>query len=130
MIPDCPLKTRSVINNVNIDTDRQMVHTLLNEQNVTTSAGNDCITNKMQKIVADMLDTPLYHLFSKLIIKGQFPESWKLGTLVPIFKNKGNRNSVVNYRPVTLLKSIPKILERIIYNTLSGHVIDNSSINK
>jgi hypothetical protein len=103
-----------------------MAHTLLKELNVTTSAGNDCITNKMLKMVADTLDTPLYRLFSKLIIKGQFPESWKLGTLVPILKKKGNINSVVNYRSVTLFNSIPKILECIIYNTISGHVIDNN----
>jgi hypothetical protein len=99
-LPVCPSRTRILINNVNID--RAMVHKLLKELDVSKSNGNDNISNKMLKMVADSIDTLLYRLFSMVITTCQFPDSWKLGTIVPIFKNKGSRNAVSNYRPVTL----------------------------
>jgi hypothetical protein len=103
-----------------------MVFKLLKELNVSKTGRNDGISNKMLKMVADTIDTPLYLLFSKIITVCKFPDTWKLGTLVPIFKNKVSKNMVSNYRPVTLLNAIPKILERIIYNSISNHVMVNN----
>ena len=45
-----------------------------------------------------------------------------------MFKNKGSRNSITNYRPVTLLNTLSKIYERIIYDSLSNHVEQNNLI--
>lgn len=42
------------------------------------------------------------HLFNCIIRSGDYPDSWKLGTIVPLFKG-GNKLLVGNYRPVSLL---------------------------
>jgi hypothetical protein len=117
-LPNCPIKTRSVVNIVNID--RFMVHRILMDLDISKSNGDDNISNRMLKLASESIDSPLHLLFNKIL------ECWKCGTLVPIFKNKGSRNSVKNYRPVTLLNTIPKIFERIIYESILRHVTDNN----
>ena len=45
--------------------------------------------------------------------KGIFPCTFKTAQVVPIFKT-GNKNSVNNYRPISLLPSLSKVLEKLI----------------
>uniref|UniRef100_A0A1X7U7W7 Reverse transcriptase domain-containing protein n=1 Tax=Amphimedon queenslandica TaxID=400682 RepID=A0A1X7U7W7_AMPQE len=40
---------------------------------------------------------------------------WKVHKITPIFKS-GDRTSVVNYRPISLLSSVSKVLEKLIYD--------------
>ena len=59
-------------------------------------------------------------------MSGKFPKSFKLAKVIPVFK-KGDRNQCNNYRPISILPCISKILERIaysqLYNFLSKHNI-------
>ena len=45
----------------------------------------------------------------------EVPREWKLHCIVPIFKT-GDKSSVTNYRPISLLCCISKVLERLIYD--------------
>ena len=56
---------------------------------------------------------------------GTFPEQWKLGIVVPIFKNKGSKMLTDNYRPITLLNSLSKIFERTVYEAVLTHLQNN-----
>ena len=47
------------------------------------------------------------------ITTGEFPEEWKIAKIIPLFK-KGNRRTMKNYRPVSLLSVAGMILEKII----------------
>jgi hypothetical protein len=49
-----------------------------------------------------------------------------VGTIVPIFKNKGSNNLVINYRPATLPNTLAKVVERVIYNNISSHLLENN----
>lgn len=42
------------------------------------------------------------------------PESWALGDILPIYKNKGNKSLPENYRPITILSCLGKLLTSII----------------
>jgi hypothetical protein len=42
-------------------------------------------------------------LFNLIVDTGIIPESWLLGTIKPFYKNKGNKNDLKNYRPITIL---------------------------
>ena len=72
------------------------------------------------------LDLPLSNSFCWLLRSGHFPLCWKLGIVVPIFKNKGTKGNPENYRPVTLLNSMSKVFERVVYEGIFEHLTLNS----
>ena len=48
----------------------------------------------------------------------KFPTQWKIGVLTPIYKD-GSRRDVTNYRPVTLLNIISKVVEKPMFSSIS-----------
>ena len=64
---------------------------------------------------------------SALIQSGTVPEAWKISSVVPI--PKGNKPaSVSNYRPLSLLPIVSKLLEKHIYKLISSHLDVNNPI--
>ena len=60
-------------------------------------------------------------LFQRCIDHSCIPSEWKIHLITPLFK-KGDPTSVTNYRPISLLCSISKVLERLIFNYVSDHI--------
>ena len=54
-----------------------------------------------------------------------FPDQWKLANVIPLYKKK-DPNHIENYRPVSLLSNIGKVLERVIFNRLYSHCKENN----
>ena len=75
----------------------------------------------MIKNVTRAISKPLCILFNRSLHEGIFPDIWKLGNLVPLFK-KGDRVISSNYRPVSLLSNIGKIQERIVFKHMYNHL--------
>ena len=101
-----------------------VLRTLLN-LNTRKSPGADQVTPHILKECAETLRDPLQHLFSRSLSSGVIPSDWKRGVITPIFKG-GNRSEVSNYRPVTLLPTISKVLERIIAEQLVRFLEENN----
>ena len=59
------------------------------------------------------------------MITGTFPSRLKYALIKPIFKN-GDKKKVANYRPISLLPSFSKILEKIMYSRLTNYVVTNN----
>ena len=57
----------------------------------------------------------------------KLPKEWKLHCIIPIFKS-GDKSLISNYRPISLLCSISKVLERIVYDKVFGFI--GQSISK
>jgi len=85
------------------------------------SPGADKITPLILKRCAQSLHLPLTSLFNHSLNEGQVPADWKCGIIAPIYKS-GNRSDVSNYRPVTLLPTISKVLERLVADRLVKHL--------
>jgi sarcosine oxidase/L-pipecolate oxidase len=62
--------------------------------------------------------------FTKLLRLSQVPAEWKLANIVPLHK-KGQKDHVENYRPISLLSIISKVLERCVLNHVSYHIQSN-----
>ena len=60
------------------------------------------------------------HVFRNSIDNVSFPEKMKIAKATPIFK-AGKKELVTNYRPISVLHCLPKILERIMYNKLYSY---------
>ena len=56
---------------------------------------------------------PLHLIFSSCIDSGIFPTKWKMANVIPIHKREDKQNAK-NYRPVSLIKILGKIFERLI----------------
>ena len=81
--------------------------------------GIDCLGPRILKECAHILFQPLHHLFCLSLSSHSIPEEWRIHQITPIHKS-GDRSLVSNYRPISLLCSISKVLERIIYTMFSG----------
>ena len=57
------------------------------------------------------------HLFNCSLAVGEFPNKWKIGKIIPLFKG-GDRENVNNYRPVSLLPLPGKLLEKIVHSKI------------
>ena len=68
------------------------------------------------------------NLFKNFISSGIFPNIWKKSNVVPVHK-KGDKQVVDNYRPVSLSPIFGKILERLIFNSLSEFQHENNLLN-
>jgi hypothetical protein len=56
-------------------------------------------------------------VFNKVLQAATFPKIWKEANVTPIHKT-GNRQDVKNYRPVSLLSCVGKVLERLIFDKI------------
>ena len=79
-----------------------------------TSYGTDCISNKLLKEIGSFVIEPLQLIFNKSLELGIFPDRMKIAKVIPLFKNK-SRELASNYRPISLLLTLSKILEKIMY---------------
>jgi hypothetical protein len=77
-----------------------------------TSPGIDEVNTEMFQMVKEHIAPPISHIFNLSIEQGRFPESAKIALLVPIHK-KGDTREVSNYRPISLLTTLSKILEKL-----------------
>ena len=71
---------------------------------------------------------PLQILFQASIDKGSVPLDWKNAKVIPIFK-KGSKGKACNYRPVSLTSVVCKLLEGIIRDSVTDHLVRNKLIN-
>ena len=51
-----------------------------------------------------------------------FPDCWKVSSVVPVFKNVGERSTAKNYRPVSLLSVVSKVFEKLVNNRIVDHL--------
>ena len=67
------------------------------------------------KDIKDEITHPLSIIFNKSLEEWVFPTSMKLAEVVPLFKS-GSRSALNNYRPISLLPTISKLLEKTVYS--------------
>ena len=82
----------------------------------------------MLKVCGPSIYKPLEIIFSQCLETGVFPSEWKRGNIVPIHK-KGDKLTLKNYRPVSLLPICGKILERLMFNEMVKFFIENKLIS-
>jgi Reverse transcriptase (RNA-dependent DNA polymerase) len=85
------------------------------------SSDIDGLNNRLLKVVAIEISFPLSHIFNLSLSTGSFPDALKRSRVVPVHK-QGSKENCDNYRPITLLSSISKILERFVATKLINHL--------
>ena len=80
---------------------------------VTKASGPDGITARRLKDAAPVIAKPITYLVNLTISTGLIPTEWKDRRVTPICK-PGARNDVNNYRPISVLPTVSRIMERAI----------------
>ena len=69
----------------------------------------------MIKAALPFIKDSICGIFNKSMELGKFPKMLKKAIITPIFKDKGNKNDIRNYRPISILPTISKIFEKIVF---------------
>ncbi len=110
-------------NDVATDHENSRNTTLLDDITVTP----DHVATVLRALDNDKAQRPaLCDLFNKSLRTGVVPRDWKLANVVHVFK-KGEKEHVENYRPISLLSLISKVLECCLFDCIKDHVF--SQIN-
>ena len=94
-----------------------------------TSSGPDQISSKILKTISEKIITPITHLLNLSLTTGIVPTQLKESCIIPIHKS-GDKKNMNNYRPISLLNSTSKILEKIVHKQIYTYITKNNIITK
>jgi len=94
---------------------------ILKALNPSKASGPDDIPASMLKDAHKELAVPLCYLVNVSLETGIFPTAEKLAKITPIYKS-GERSTLDNYRPISILNIISKVLEKIVCQQISEHL--------
>ena len=98
----------------------------LQKLDVNKASGPDGIPALVLRNAAAELASPLARLFQLCFNKGHMPAQWKVADVIPCYK-KGDKHTPSNYRPISLLSVLSKVMERLINKAMWKH-LDNHKL--
>ncbi|KAF7496041.1 Retrovirus-related Pol polyprotein from type-1 retrotransposable element R1 [Sarcoptes scabiei] len=109
---------------------KEYIESLISKTSSRKAPGDDNITYNMLKASKGKISESLAKIFSKCLNIGYFPKQWKKASLIIFPKaNKSDYHLCQNYRPISLLPSIGKLLEKIVQSEIQNFLISNNKIN-
>ena len=122
IVVNCPIFSMPLITS-------HEVRNILRSLDSSTSSGYDNISAKFLIQCADVLCEPISNLYNLSIINGEYPDVLKRDNVVPIFKRKGSKTAVENYRGIAIQPILAKVFEGFVNRALRSHlsnlIVDN-----
>jgi hypothetical protein len=100
------------------------VRSVLKNLKNTTSVGHDRLKVSTLKACIDSFITPITSIVNKSLEKGVFPDVLKISRVISFYK-KGDPKSMENYRSISILSVLCKIIETIVKTRLSSDSVSN-----
>ena len=119
-LPVFPSRTNLKLHNIYVTP--KMVKKVIMNLDLSKASGLDCIPLVVLKNCELELSYILAELFNKCLKESCFPDCWKVSSVVPVFKNVGERSTAKNYRPVSLLSVVSKVFEKLVNNMIVDHL--------
>ena len=91
------------------------------------SSGHDNISNFLLKTIGPLIMSPLTQIFNESLNMRIFPDVMKLADIVPLYKSK-EKFLETNYRPFSLLTTMSKVLEKIVYSRVYKFLNENNQL--
>ena len=108
-----------------ITISEQEVKDVLDNLKVTKACGPDLISRRLLKEGASVLSKPLVTVFYRSLLQGYFPSNWKDANVTAIHK-KEDKSVPSNYRPISLLSQLGKVMERYVHKHIFNYISENS----
>ena len=119
-LPVFPSRTNLKLHNVSVTP--KLVRKVVMNLDLSKASGPDCTPVVVLKNCEPELSYILAELFNKCLKESCFPDCLKVSTVVPVFKNVGVRSTAKNYRPISLLSVVSKVLEKFVNNRIVDHL--------
>ena len=124
---ELPLRTDSSLSSCHFTKDD--ILRIINNLDPNKAHDHDEVSIRMLKICGNSICRPLSIIFKTCLRTGIFSLEWKKVNIVPIHK-KGDKQTVINYRPVSLLPICGKIFERLLFNEMLNFFLENDLISQ
>ena len=119
-LPLFPSRTNLKLHNISVTP--KMVKKVVTNLDLSKASGPDCITVVVLKNCEPELSYILAELFNKCLKESCFPDYWKVSSVVPVFKNVGERSTAKHYCPVSLLSVVSKVFKKLVNNRIVDHL--------
>ena len=105
------------------------VEKILKSLSSSKSTGIDELDNFSVKLASEFIAQPVHHIICLSVIQNEFPAKWKLSKVLPLYK-KGDDCELKNYRPVSILSPLSKVLEKIVFEQMYSYFTRNNLFHK
>jgi len=110
-------------------TTEDEVYNEIHKMPTKKSSGLDNISMNILKLTVDIIKKPLTHVYNSSFSTSVVPDKLKVAKVIPIYK-KGNADEPSNYRPISLLSTFNKVMEKLVYNRLYSFLTNNDILYK
>ena len=109
--------------------DMGTITLIIKHLNNTNSYGSDGIQLKYIKDALPVIVFYITVIINTSIVTGMFPCPWKFPYVTPFFKG-GDRDDITNYRPISILPILSKVLEKVVATQLMEYLESNNLLSQ
>ena len=109
-LPVFPSRTNLKLHNISVSP--KMVKKVTLNLDLSKASSTICIPVVVIKKCESQRSYILAELFNKCLKESCFPDCWKVSSVVPVFKNVGERSTAKKYCPVSLLSVVSKVFKK------------------
>ena len=106
----------------------EFVRNELENINCKKAVGVDGLHPKLLKLAVEYIAAPLAHIFNRSLITSDIPMDFKTARITPI--HKGGAFEISNFRPISILPILSKILEKAVHKQLYDFLNNNKLLSK
>ena len=117
---------KNTIKHLQIVSSNELINIIQHMKNV--GHGVDKINARIFKLTYMGIMKQLVHFINICLTQGKFPRRLKIAIIKPIYKS-GDKSNLSNYRPISILPYISKILEKVIQNRIMEHIDHNDILD-
>ena len=115
-------RSRTSLKLYNISEAPKMAKKVIISLDLSKVSGPDCILVVVLKNCEPQISYIPAQLLNKSLKESCFPDCWKVSSVLPVFKNVGERSTAKNYFPVSLLSMVSKVFEKLVINRIVDHL--------
>ena len=122
----CSKKDNNVLFSIPPITESKVIG-WLKSINLHKACGIDKLSPRMLKLAAPIIAPSIAKLINHSFNTASFPQRWKTAKVSPLFKG-GDSEDLNNYRPISVLPVLSKVIERHVHDSLSRYLCENNLI--